>query len=63
MDNQNQHLPDQDSRTGEYNQPNDRVNFMTDLDRCIHKLEADGYRDQFKVEKGKLNDLSNKKKI
>jgi hypothetical protein len=62
MNDRNQHMPDHDQRTGEYDQPNDKSSLMTDLDRCLHKLEADGYRDQFKVEKGKLNDLSNKKK-
>src|SRR5690349_18312095 len=62
MENMNQHMPEHDNRTGEYNQSNDRLSNMTDLDKCLHKLEADGYRDQFKVEKGKLNDLSNNKK-
>ena len=55
-------MPENDNRTGEYSQSNDKASFMTDLDKCLNKLEADGYKDQFKVEKGKLNDLSNKKK-
>ena len=55
-------MPAHDNRTGEYNSANDRVSHMTDLDKCLNKLEADGYRDQFRVEKGKLNDLSNNKK-
>ena len=62
MTNQNQHMPVRDNRTGEYNLANDRVSHMTDLDKCLNKLETDGYRDQFRVEKGKLNDLSNSKK-
>ena len=62
MENMNQHMPGHDNRTGEYNLANDRVSHMTDLDKCLNKLEADGYRDQFRVEKGKLNDLSNSKK-
>jgi len=35
---------------------------MTDLEKCMHQLEEEGYRDQFRVEKGKLLDLSNNKK-
>lgn len=35
---------------------------MTDLEKCLNKLEAQGFTDQYKVEKGKLHDLSNKKK-
>ena len=58
----NQHMPEHDNRTGENSLPNDRQSFMTDLDKCMNKLEADGYKDQFRVEKGRLNDLSNKKK-
>jgi hypothetical protein len=62
MEDQNQHMPVRDNRTGEYDSANDRVSHMTDLDKCLNKLEADGYLDQFRVEKGKLNDLSNSKK-
>ena len=58
----NQNMPHHDNRTGEYSLPNDRQSFMTDLDKCLNKLEADGYKDQFRVEKGRLNDLSIKKK-
>jgi hypothetical protein len=35
---------------------------MTDMDKCMNKLEAEGYTDQYKVEKGKLHDLTNDKK-
>jgi|SRR5215203_6880135 len=62
MENSNQYMPQHDNRTNEYSAANDRMSFMTDLDKCLHKLEANGYTDQFKVEKGRLNDLSNKKK-
>ena len=62
MEQLNQHMPSNDNRTGEYSDSNDSMTFETDLDKCLNKLEADGYTDQFRVEKGKLNDLSNKKK-
>jgi hypothetical protein len=62
MENMNHHMPVRDNRTGEYQEANDRISHMTDLDKCLNKLEADGYTDQFRVEKGKLNDLTNCKK-
>lgn len=46
----------------EYDAANDRLTNMTDMDKCLHKLESDGYTDQYKVEKGKLIDLTNNKK-
>ena len=54
-------MPGKDNRTFEYNQANDRMTHMTDLEKLLNKLEANGYTDQYKVEKGKLHDLSNKK--
>jgi len=62
MERFNQDMPRRDERTGEYQSSNDRSTLMTELDKCLNKLEADGYTDQFRVEKGRLNDLSNKKK-
>lgn len=56
MDNQ------RDNRTGEYNEPNDRLTFMTDLQKCLKKLETQGYTDQFKVEKKLLLSLTDDKK-
>jgi hypothetical protein len=35
---------------------------MTDLEKCLDKLESEGYTDQFRVEGGKLCDLTNNKK-
>ena len=35
---------------------------MTDMEKCMNQLEEEGYVDQFRVEKGKLLDLSNNKK-
>ena len=51
-----------DNRTGEYSQSNDRLTNMTDMDRCVKKLEEKGYTDQFRVEKKVLQSLTNKKK-
>jgi hypothetical protein len=58
----NQPMPGKDNRTFEYNEANDRVTHMTDLEKCMNKLEAEGYTDQYRVEKGKLVDLTNQKK-
>lgn len=62
MEGLNQQRPSDDLRPMEYNEANDRLTNMTDLEKCMHKLEADGYTDQYKVEKGKLCDLTNNKK-
>lgn len=51
-----------DTRTGDYNEANDRLTFMTDLQKCLNKLETEGYTDQFKVEKGALLSLKESKK-
>jgi len=51
-----------DNRTGEYSQSNDRLTNMTDMDRCVKKLEEKGYTDQFRVEKKVLQSLTDKKK-
>lgn len=45
-----------------YQNANDRVTHMTDMDKNVKQLEEQGYTDQFKLEKGKLLDLSNNKK-
>lgn len=46
----------------QYDQANDRVTDMTDLEKCMHKLESEGFTDQYRVEGGKLCDLTNNKK-
>lgn len=33
---------------------NDRLTYMTDLEKCLNKLEAEGYTDQYKIENGRL---------
>lgn len=55
-------MPGKDNRTFEYNEANDRATNMTDLEKCMNKLEAQGYTDQYRVEKGKLVDVTNNKK-
>lgn len=45
-----------------YSQANDRMTFMTDLDKCLHFLEEKGYTDQFRVEKKNLVSLKDSKK-
>ena len=62
MEQQNQNMPGKVNRPNEYSEANDRPTNMTDMEKCINKLEAEGYTDQYKVEKGKLTDLSNNKK-
>jgi hypothetical protein len=50
------------NKTPGYDQANDRITLMSELDKCMHKLEAGGYTSQYRVEKGKLVDLTNNKK-
>ena len=46
----------------EYTEPNDKTTYMTDLEKCMNKLEQDGYTDQFRVEKKRLQSLTDPKK-
>jgi hypothetical protein len=62
MERSHQHLPGKDNRTFEYNEANDRFTHMTDMEKCMNKLEEMGFTDQYKVEKGKLLNLTNNKK-
>lgn len=45
-----------------YSQANDRMTFMTDMDKCMNFLEEKGYTDQFRVEKKHLVSLQEAKK-
>lgn len=36
---------------------NDRLTYMTDLEKCLNKLEEKGYMDQYKVENGRLHSV------
>ncbi|MDQ3277366.1 MAG: hypothetical protein M3Q06_03510 [Bacteroidota bacterium] len=64
---QNKYNPDNinesDNRTGDYEQANDRLTFMTDLEKVQENLEKYGYTEQFRVEKGKLVGIESKKKF
>jgi hypothetical protein len=51
-----------DNRTGDYTESNDRLTFMTDMEKCLKRLEEKGYTDQFKVEKKLLLSLTDAKK-
>lgn len=62
MENANQKMPSEDKRPMEYDAANDRATHMTDMEKCLQKLESEGYTDQYKVESGKLNNLTNNKK-
>ena len=58
----NQDRPAGEIRPMEYDSANDRLTNMTDMEKCLNKLEAEGYSDQFRVEKGRLRDLTTNKK-
>jgi len=62
MERLNQQRPSDDNRPMEYDAANDRLTHMTDLEKCLNKLEGEGYTDQYRVEGGKLCDLTNNKK-
>ena len=62
MENSNQHMPERDLSNQPYVEANDRITNMTDLEKCLNKLESEGYAEQFRVEKGKLVGLKGGKK-
>src|SRR4051812_28275324 len=62
MERTNDHRPSKDNRPMEYNEANDRFTNMTDEEKLMNKLETQGYTDQYRVEKGRLVDLTNNKK-
>jgi hypothetical protein len=45
-----------------YTEANDRLTFMTDEEKIMKKLEAEGFTDQFRVEKKMLQSLTDSKK-
>jgi len=53
---------EKDNRTGEYEQSNDRLTHMTDMEKCVRNLTEKGFTDQFRVEKKVLQSLTDKKK-
>ena len=62
MERSNQQRPSDENRPMEYNAENDRLAHMTEMEKCLSKLESEGYTDQYKVEGGKLVDLTKNKK-
>jgi hypothetical protein len=62
MERLDQQRPSDENRPMEDDIANDRLTNMTDLEKCLNKLEGEGYTDQYRVEKGKLCDLTNNKK-
>ena len=46
----------------DYNEANDRTTFMTDEEKIVNKLEAEGFTDQFRVEKKLLRSTQDPKK-
>jgi hypothetical protein len=55
-------INERDNRTGNYDKANDRMTFMTDLEKVQENLEKYGYTEQFRVEKGRLVGMENKNK-
>jgi hypothetical protein len=62
MERSDQQRPSDENRPMEYDTANGRLTNMTDLEKCLNKLEDEGYTDQYRVQKGKLCDLTNNKK-
>lgn len=62
---QNQYSPNHqnevENRTEKYTEANDRLTFMTDLEKVQANLEKYGYNEQFRVEKDKLVGINSKK--
>lgn len=51
-----------DNRTHTYTEANDKSTYMTDMGAYLKRLEEKGYTDQYKVEKGRLVNLTAKNK-
>jgi hypothetical protein len=50
------------NNTEGYTEPNDKTTYMTDLEKCLNRLEEKGFTEQFKVEKKRLISLTDPKK-
>ncbi|MGI8599969.1 MAG: hypothetical protein ACR2KB_12015 [Chitinophagaceae bacterium] len=55
-------IQDKNSFDRDYEKPNDRSTFMTDLEKLVKELEEKGYTDEYKIEKGQLLSFANNKK-
>lgn len=62
MENVTTSTNEKDKRTFEYENANDSNTEMTEMEKCLKKLEPQGFTRQYKVEKGILRDLGNQKK-
>jgi hypothetical protein len=61
MNQENKPMPENVSREP-YQEPNDKTTYMTDLQKCLNRLEQKGYTDQFRVEKKRLQSMTDAKK-
>lgn len=46
----------------DYQEANDPSTYMSELERCIKRMEEKGFTDQFRVERGKLQSLTDNNK-
>ena len=61
MNQENKPMPENEIREP-YKEPNDKTTYMTDLQKCLNRLEEKGYKDQFRVEKKRLQSMTDAKK-
>lgn len=54
-------MPENEIRES-YTEPNDKTTYMTDLQKCLNRLEEKGYTDQFRVENKRLQSTTDPKK-
>lgn len=61
MNEENKPMPENEIRES-YTQANDKTSYMTDMEKCMNRLEQKGYTDQFRVEKKRLKSVNDDKK-
>lgn len=61
MNQENKPMPENEIREP-YQEPNDKTTYMTDLQKCLNRLEEKGFKDQFRVEKKRLQSMTDAKK-
>lgn len=61
MNEENKPMPENEIRES-YTQANDKTSYMTDMEKCMNRLEQKGYTEQFRVEKKRLKSVNNDKK-
>ena len=52
-----------ETRTDKYTEANDKATELTDLQKCLDRLEEKGYNDQFRVEKKEIGFNDYQKKV